>query len=312
LSTSVKPVSATACGKINLFFQVGSLGSSGYHEVASLYQAVDLCETVRASAAPSWRVTVAGDLTEAQLAAVPSDDSNLVVRAAVALAHAAGLAEAAPLHFEIDKRVPVAGGMGGGSADAAAALLAAAEVWQLDLTAEQLVAVAAKLGADVPFALLGGAAVGTGSGETLRSIAAAELNWVLITDDEGLSTPSVYRELDTMRAASGLDPSDLPTPALPEPLLSALAGGDLAAVAAAMSNDLQPAAVRLRPELAKRISLAEVHGALRAIVSGSGPTVVALADDSKAATQLAAKLQSLGLKAIATRSASGPAALAVG
>jgi len=303
---------ATACGKINLFFQVGSLGASGYHEVASVYQAVDLRETVRAGFAPNWRVTVVGDLTEAQLAAVPGDESNLVVRAARALADAAGLADPAPLHFEIAKRVPVAGGMGGGSADAAAALLAAAEAWQLDLTAEQLVALAAKLGADVPFALLGGAAVGTGSGETLRSIAAAALDWVLITDDEGLSTPAVYRELDAMRADSGLDPSDLPTPAVPQALLTALANADLEAVAAGLSNDLQPAALQLRPELAQRIALAETHGALRAMVSGSGPTIAALVATPEAAAQLAAKLQSLGLQTIATRSAFGPAALAVG
>jgi 4-diphosphocytidyl-2-C-methyl-D-erythritol kinase len=308
----VRPAVATACGKINLFFQVGSLGASGYHEVASVYQAVDLHETVRASVAPNWRVTVVGDLTEAQLAAVPSDESNLVVRAARALADAASLADPAPLHFEIAKRVPVAGGMGGGSADAAAALLAAAEAWQLDLTAEQLVALAAKLGADVPFALLGGAAVGTGSGETLRSIAAAALDWVLITDEDGLSTPAVYRELDSMRSDSGLDPSDLPAPAVPQALLTALANADLEAVAAGMGNDLQPAALQLRPELASRIALAEAHGALRAMVSGSGPTVAALVATPEAAAQLAAKLQSLGLQTIATRSAFGPAALAVG
>jgi len=308
----VRQAVATACGKINLFFQVGSLGSSGYHEVASVYQAVDLRETVRASVAPNWRVTVAGDLTASQLAAVPGDASNLVVRAARALADAGGLADPAPLHFEIAKRVPVAGGMGGGSADAAAALLAAAEAWQLNLPAAQLVTVAAKLGADVPFALLGGAAIGTGSGETLRSIAAAALNWVLIIDEDGLSTPAVYRELDSMRAASGLDPSDLPAPAVPQALLTALANADLEAVAAGMGNDLQPAALQLMPELASRIALAEAHGALRAMVSGSGPTIAALVASPEAAVQLAAKLQSLGLQTIATRSAFGPAALAVG
>jgi 4-diphosphocytidyl-2-C-methyl-D-erythritol kinase len=255
---------------------------------------------------------VAGDLTAAQLAAVPNDESNLVVRAARALADAAGLADPAPLHFEIAKRVPVAGGMGGGSADAAAALLAVAEFWQVDLPTEQLAAVAANLGADVPFALLGGAAIGTGSGETLHSIAAAEFNWVLITDDEGLSTPEVYRELDTMRSARGLDPANLPAPSVPESLLTALATADIEAVAAGMSNDLQPAALQLRPELAERIALAEAHGALRAMVSGSGPTVAALVHSPQAAAQLAIKLQSLGLRAIATRSAFGPAALAVG
>lgn len=312
MSASVGAAVATACGKINLFFQVGSLGASGYHEVASAYQAVDLRETVRASVAPNWRVTVVGDLTEAQLALVPSDESNLVVRAARALADAAGLAEPAPLHFEIAKRVPVAGGMGGGSADAAAALLAATEAWQLDLPTEQLVAVAARLGADVPFALLGGAAIGTGSGETLHSIAAAVFDWVLITDDEGLSTPAVYRELDSMRVALGLDPANLPAPAVPQALLTALANAELEGVAAGISNDLQPAAVRLRPELAEHIALAETHGALRAMVSGSGPTIAALVASPEAAVQLAAKLQSLGLQTIATRSAFGPAALAVG
>jgi 4-diphosphocytidyl-2-C-methyl-D-erythritol kinase len=312
VSTPRKSVVATACGKINLFFQVGSLRASGYHEVVSVYQAVELRETVSVRAAAGWGVTVTGDLTARQLAAVPSDETNLVVRAALALARAAGVEKPEPLHFEIAKRVPVAGGMGGGSADAAAALLAASKFWNLEVGAAAMAAVAGELGADIPFALLGGAAVGIGNGETLRSIAAAELHWVLIIDNEGLSTPAVYRELDAMRAASGLDPFDMPAPEISVALERALSRGDLAAVAVGLRNDLQAAAVQLRPELAQRIALAESYGALRAIVSGSGPTVAALVDSAKTATQLATELQSLGLTAIATRSASGPAALVVG
>ncbi|MEO0049498.1 MAG: hypothetical protein RL556_830, partial [Actinomycetota bacterium] len=199
--TSSEPVIAySAPGKLNLFFKVGPLRQDGYHDVASIYQAVNLRETVIVEHSSKWQVEVTGNLSAEQLEAVPTGEENLVVRAAKAVAAAADIANPIPVHFSINKQVPVAGGMGGGSADAAAAILAVNDLWKANLPAAKLLEIAASIGADVPFALRGGLAIGRGNGDRIEVVKqAGEYHWVLVLDETGLSTPVVFGRLDELR-----------------------------------------------------------------------------------------------------------------
>jgi 4-diphosphocytidyl-2-C-methyl-D-erythritol kinase len=304
-------VAATAFGKINMFFRVGPLLENGYHQVASLYQSVDLAETVVVELDGEWSVSAAGPIGADHLAAVPTDTSNLVVKAAKALAKAAGIKKPIPLRFALHKTVPVAGGMGGGSADAAAAILAVEKVWHLELSKEVKLAAAASLGADVPFALLGGSASGLGVGDDLKSInQTSELHWVLVPSDFGLSTPSVFAELDRIRTKRNQDPTTVKNASMSARLTAALrAGASAEEIAPLLHNDLQEAAVSLRPELQQILDLEQQVFALRAIVSGSGPTIAFLARDANDAITIASRLRTYGQQAIVTSSPAGAAQL---
>lgn len=294
-------VRVRAPGKINASFKVGPLRADGYHLVASTYLAVSLYEEVRATAKPG---TPASDITvsisarstlpEQQLASIPLDGRNLAVRAALLVADVS--VNPCGVHLEITKRVPIAGGMGGGSADAAAALVACDILWGTGLSREELSLLGAELGADVPFALLGGAAVGLGIGDQLTAaLAPIPLHWVLVQSDFGLSTPVVYGMLDTLRAGTEPDTPKFVDP----PILAALRAGDPAALAKWLTNDLQVAAIELAPGLAAVLSASTEQGALAALVSGSGPTVAVLATDGAHAAALAAKLTDGGFVAMA-------------
>ena len=304
-------VAATAFGKINMFFRVGPLLENGYHQVASLYQSVDLAETVVVELDGEWSVSAAGPIGADHLAAVPTDTSNLVVKAAKALAKAAGIKKPIPLRFALHKTVPVAGGMGGGSADAAAAILAVEKVWHLELSKEVKLGAAASLGADVPFALLGGSASGLGVGDDLKSIKqTSELNWVLVPSDFGLSTPAVFAELDRIRTNRNQDPTKIKNASMSAKLTTALrAGATAEEIAPLLHNDLQEAAVSLRPELQQILDLEQQVFALRAIVSGSGPTIAFLARDANDAITIASRLRTYGQQAIVTSSPAGAAQL---
>ena len=281
-------IRASAPGKINLYFAVGPKLANGYHEVCSVYLALNLRETVGVDFAPELSISVDGTLAQDHLNAVPRDETNLVVRAG-------RLVTEVPLRFEITKQVPVAGGMGGGSADAAAALVATEAL--TGLMAKQD---AVTLGADVPFALMGGVALGTGVGEKLIPLnMKGELHIVLITSAGGLSTPTVYAKLDELREGANLVPETAPQE--PNELIAALAAGDIGAIARLAHNDLQWAALELKPELQDIIDRAKAAGALTALVSGSGPTVFAIASDSKTAHLIA---EEFGSAAVVT---SGPA-----
>lgn len=298
-------ISVSAPGKINIFFKVGALQENGFHEVLSVYQALDLRETVTVSAADNWQVSVSGALSAEQIAAVPTGEENLVVRAAKSIAELAGLEDPHPVNFEITKNVPVAGGMGGGSADAAAALLAIDELWCTGIDGEALLHKAAELGADIPFALIGGTAIGVGKGDDLEPIDDVnQLHWVLVPMDAGLSTPRVYAKLDEIRAARGEGPELVATPSKPRELISALQFGDAREVAKYLHNDLQEAAVALMPELSITMHAGLAAGALAAMVSGSGPTVAMLAESAAAAESIANHLAFEGYIAIPTH---GPA-----
>ena len=302
---------ATAFGKINLFFKVGPLLENGYHQVASLYQSVNLAETVVAELASDWEVAVTGNLDAAHLQAVPTNRNNLVVKAAKAAGAVLRYRKVPRLALTIHKNVPVAGGMGGGSADAAAAILAAESAWGRLLTDTERREIAAGIGADVPFALLGGAAVGVGIGEDLTPIKQkSKLHWVLIPNNFGLSTPAVFAELDRLRDLRGDNPKWVEEATMSTALVRALKEGASAEdIAPLLHNDLQEAALSLKPELQEIFDLGERAMALRVIVSGSGPTIALLARDANDAAAIASRMVTFGQQAVVTSSPAGPAQL---
>ena len=300
----MREVRASAPGKVNLTLRVGAPTPDGYHPLVTVFEALNLRETVtvRTSKTPGVRVeTIAylpdGSVDEATTRAMADVDpaTHLAVRAARVLQRLAAAgpwaSTAAGLSIRVDKRVPVAGGMAGGSADAAAALVACNELWELGLGDEQLHAIGRSLGADVPACLAGGIALGTGRGDHMSVLregdeAGAEYqhHWVMLLAHEGLSTPSVFREFDRVDAAGA--------PALAEPTPEEVAAlcGEPEELSHCLVNDLQAPALRLRPELADTIASAKEAGALAVTLSGSGPTVAALARDAEHARALAATL----------------------
>ena len=297
---------ATAPGKVNLFLQIGPLKSDGYHDLASVFLAVDLTETVVGQISTEYQVKVSGSLDDFELLSVPTDEGNLVVKVAKRVKEFSGTPDALKLSLGIDKHVPVAGGMGGGSADAAAALLVSNELYRSGLEPEQLHELAAVIGADVPFSLLGGAAVGMGNGDRLTAIEGIQpLHLVLIFDNGGLSTPLVYQRLDQLRKARGEEPTEVPQPEVHRNLIRALQGGNVHDIAELLHNDLEEAALSLRPDLETRMIAARQHGALKAMISGSGPTVLALCGSEAGANELCTQLTKLGYQA---KAVSGPAA----
>lgn len=273
--TGEQSVHVRAPGKINLALRVGPADADGYHRLVTVFQAVSLFEDVRAEPADDIRVTVRGRQAEA----VPVDDSNLAVRAARLLADSARVRKG--VHLHLVKGVPTAGGMGGGSADAAAALLACDLLWGTGLARDELAELAAELGADVPFALTGLTAVGTGRGDVISpALARGQYHWVLALQAQGLSTPAVFARFDRLRP----EPAE---PTVPDALMAALRVGDPAALAPHLGNDLEEAAVELYPRLADVLATASHAGALAQLVSGSGPTVVALASSLAHAHEIA-------------------------
>lgn len=284
-----RTVTAQAPAKVNVQLAVGGRRPDGFHDLATVFLAVGLYDQVTATPADEFRVTVSG--VDAHL--VPADASNLVAQAAWLLGERY---DRDPLvHLHIDKRIPVAGGMAGGSADGAAALLAVDALWGTAASRNALLELGARMGSDVPFALFGGVALGRGRGELLTPIDAdVDFHWVFATADGGLSTPAVYRECDRLRKADQADSGeDFGTPDPSPALLDALRSGDPAALSAALApglNDLQRPALTLRPDLRETLRAGEDAGALAGMVSGSGPTCAFLAADATDAETLAKQL----------------------
>jgi 4-diphosphocytidyl-2-C-methyl-D-erythritol kinase len=309
----VPSVTVRVPAKLNLQLAVGPRRADGYHELVNVFHAVSIYDEVTATPATRLRVTVEGEA-----AAVPTGATNLAGKAARALAKTtrggrsaarSGRGSSEPrVHLHIKKGIPVAGGMAGGSADAAAALVACDAVWDTGLWQTRegratLTDVAAGLGADVPFALLGGTAIGVGKGDQLSvALARGSYHWVFGLAHGGLSTVAVYTELDRLRR----DPLDASRPVASPALMAALAAGDPVALGAALSNDLQPAALRLRPQLRRTLDAGREHGALGAIVSGSGPTCAFLAADAEHMYDIAVALSAMGV-CRTVRTATGPA-----
>lgn len=285
--------------KINLRLRVGDLRPDSYHELTTIFHAISLSDeiTVTTSAVGSGpSVTVTGE----GAGSVPTDSANLAWRAAAAMAERAGLPHA-DVSIRITKSIPVAGGMAGGSADAAATLIACRRLWDVSLDDAELHDIAVGLGSDVAFALVGGTARGTGRGELLTPVlTTGELHWVIALIDGELSTPAVYAEWDRLRAAG-----HVPIDANDDAVIAALRSGDPRSVGPLLANDLQAAAVSLRPSLAAVLEAGAHLGALGSLVSGSGPTCVFLAGDRDAAVGLAAELSGTGV-AKSVRYALGP------
>jgi 4-diphosphocytidyl-2-C-methyl-D-erythritol kinase len=267
--------------KLNLHLGVGPLRPDGFHELVTVFQAVDLYDEVRAHAALGLQVNITGE----GCAHLPRGPGNIAWRAASRLAEQAQVAP--DVRLEIAKSIPVAGGMAGGSADAAATLLACATLWRTDSTKAELAALAARLGSDVPFPLMGGTALGTGRGEQLTPVlTTGTLHWVVAFADFGISAADAYRELDRLRAdAAAAEPADAPAQ-----LLDALRAADTQRVGAALTNDLQPACLSLAPQLRATLTAGDELGAIAGIVSGSGPTCAFLCQDASTAERIAAEL----------------------
>jgi 4-diphosphocytidyl-2-C-methyl-D-erythritol kinase len=310
LSAVGPPVTVRVPAKINLHLAVGETRPDGFHDLVTVFQALNLFDEISVVTAHGARtpgvgerlatigpgapgVELLGDVTDAERAAVPVDSSNLAWQAAVALAAAVG--REPDVRIGLRKSIPVAGGMAGGSADAAGTLLALATLWRLDLGREALMEVAARVGSDVAFALHGGTALGTGRGDALVPVLSRHtFHWVVALQDHGLSTPTVFAELDRLRATAG---PDAPVKRLGnvEPVIEAIASGEARALALLLGNDLQAAAVSLDPGLRRTLRAGVSAGALAGVVSGSGPTCVFLCTDGPAAVRVAAELSGAGV-----------------
>ncbi|MFJ6855332.1 4-(cytidine 5'-diphospho)-2-C-methyl-D-erythritol kinase [Streptomyces sp. NPDC091271] len=279
-----RSVTVRVPAKVNAQLAVGAPRPDGFHDLANVFLAVGLYDEVTVTPADTLRVTCSGPDAHQ----VPLDATNLAARAAIALGARHDIAP--DVHIHIAKDIPVAGGMAGGSADGAAALLACDALWATGATQEELLAICAELGSDVPFSLVGGAALGVGRGERLTPVeVGGSFHWVFAVADGGLSTPAVYGEFDRLTAGT-----DVPEPAASPALLAALRKGDTTALAGALGNDLQAAALSLRPSLADTLAAGTAAGALAALVSGSGPTTAFLTADEESARKVADALLASG------------------
>ena len=280
-----KTVEIQVPAKVNLQLSVGPKKADGYHEVVTVFQAISLMDTLKISHADKFGISIKGDYTNG----VPLDQSNLVYKAVELMSEKFDTDK--NISIEINKSIPVAGGMAGGSADAAATLLGIDALYGLGLSKDELGEVARKLGSDVPFMLHGGTAVGRGHGDEITpALSRGNYHWVIAASSTGLSTPAVYGECDRLR--TGLDIKD---PSLNDELLQALLSGDSTRVGKSLNNDLQAAAISLRPALRLILDTGQEYGALGGIVSGSGPSVAFLVADEDHSLDLAVALTSSGV-----------------
>ena len=292
-------VVARVPAKVNLQLSVGPLGSDGFHEVTTVFQAISLFDDVTVATAPDGdgiNISISGQTSSG----VPTDSSNLAVKAAELMIKNYNLPT--DLIIKLKKEIPVAGGMAGGSADAAGVIVGLDSLFELGLSRDEMEIVGSKIGSDVPFSICGGVAIGTGRGDQITpALSKGSYNWVLALSGQGLSTPSVYQECDRLR--EGLSIS---APLVSEPLMQALRAGDSKALGKALTNELQPAACSLRPALRLVLDVGIDYGALGGIVSGSGPTVAFLVSDDEHAMDLTVALSASGVVSSVVR-ATGPA-----
>jgi 4-diphosphocytidyl-2-C-methyl-D-erythritol kinase len=294
----IKSVTVRVPSKVNLQLSVGPREADGYHQLVTVFQAISIFDDVTIKIADQGagiNLSVSGD----QIHGVPTDSSNLVVKAAELMMKKFEIEIDATI--DIKKSIPVAGGMAGGSADAAAAIVAINELYDLEMTREEMHEIASQLGSDVPFLLSGGTAIGQGRGDQLTAaLSRGTYHWVLALSSVGLSTPAVYSECDRLR--QGLDISE---PQISDALMQSLLSADPKAVGNLLVNDLQQAACSLRPALRLILDVGQEYGALGAIVSGSGPTVAFLVSDEEHGLDLAVALSASGVVGSVTR-AYGP------
>ncbi len=271
--------------KVNVYLGVGPREESGYHGLATVFQSLSIYDEITVEVSERLEILGAGKWAEL----IPTDESNLAWKAATLVANAYGVEP--HVRITINKSIPVAAGLAGGSADAAATLVACNALWGSSLTHEQLEEMAAQLGSDVPFMLRGGCALGVNRGDVLSPVMTRGIfHWVLATFREGLGTPEIYARLDDMRGVDFDEP-----PSVPNELLAALAQGDSSALGAHLYNDLQAPAIASRPQLGQVLEFGAEHGTLGGLVSGSGPTVAFLVDSEVAAIDFVIALMGSGL-----------------
>jgi len=289
------PVTVRVPGKVNVYLGVGPREFSGFHNLATVFQSVNIYDEITVEDSDQFEIVAQGNFAER----IPTDQSNLVWSAAKLVAAACG--REPNVKITINKSIPIAAGMAGGSADAAATLLACDALWHAEIPRDQLDAMASELGSDVPFMLHGGCAIGTSRGDVLAPVMTRGIfHWVFGTFNDGLSTAAVYERTDKLR---GPDFDVMPN--VPVEVLSAITQGDAVTLGTLLRNDLQTAAITMKPALASALEFGLDHGALGAIVSGSGPTCAFLVKDEKAAIELVVALSSSGLVDQAVR-AHGP------
>jgi len=290
-----KSVTVQVPAKVNLQLSVGPKESDGYHQVVTVFQAISLFDNIKISEADQFSIAVSGDYTNG----IPLDQSNLVYKAIELMAEEFETDK--NLEVSIQKSIPIAGGMAGGSADAAAVLFGIDQLYRLGLSKDELSEIARKLGSDVPFMLHGGTAVGRGHGDEITpALSRGTYHWVIAVSSTGLATPAVYAECDRLR--TGLD---IKAPTLNDELLQALLSGDATRVGKSLSNDLQAAACSIRPALRLILDTGQEYGALGGVVSGSGPSVAFLVADEDHSLDLAVALTSSGVVGSVAR-AQGP------
>ncbi len=278
-------VSVRVPGKINLQLSVGPLQRDGYHELATVFQSVSLFDELTISETDTDGIEIAaiGKST------IPIGGENLAYKAAELMCNKFDIETG--LLIKIKKEIPIAGGMAGGSANAGATIVGIDSLFSLGLKRDEMERIGSEIGADVPFTISGGTAIGTGRGDQVTPVLSrGSYNWVLALSTSGLSTPAVYKECDRLR--EGLDISK---PHVSDSLLQALTHGDAKALGKALSNDLQAAACSLRPALRLILDVGIDYGALGGIVSGSGPTVAFLAESEDHALDLVVALTSSGV-----------------
>jgi len=287
-ATNNGSVTVRVPAKVNLQLAVGPREADGYHNLVSVFQAISIYDDVTISkTAPGSGITI--EITGDHKHGVPSNSTNLAVKAAQLIADEYGFA--VDIHIAVNKSIPVAGGMAGGSADAAAVIVGLNELFDLEMSREEMLEFGSQLGSDVPFMITGGTAIGQGRGDQLTAaLSRGTYHWVLALSTVGLSTPAVYQECDRLRA--GLD---IAAPQTSDALMQSLLSADPKAVGLALQNDLQSAACSLRPALTLVLDVGEEYGALGAIVSGSGPTVAFLVGDEEQGLDLAVALTSSGV-----------------
>ena len=293
-------VVARVPAKVNLQLSVGPLGDDGFHEVTTVFQAISLFDDVTVATAAENSglvISVTGETAKG----VPADSSNLAIKAAELMIKEYELPS--DLSIKLKKEIPVAGGMAGGSADAAGVIVGLDSLFELGLSRDEMELLGSKIGSDVPFSICGGVAIGSGRGDQITpALAKGNYNWVLALSGQGLATPSVYQECDRLR--EGLSIS---APVVSEQIMQALRAGDAKALGKALTNELQPAACSLRPALRLVLDVGIDYGALGGIVSGSGPTVAFLVSNDDDAMDLTVALSSSGVVSSVVR-ATGPVA----
>jgi 4-diphosphocytidyl-2-C-methyl-D-erythritol kinase len=283
-------VVARVPGKINLQLSVGPLQRDGYHPVATVFQAVSIFDDVKVALSNRAGITILSGGKPSDY--LPLDKNNLAYKAAELMMKKFDISDG--LEITLTKEIPIAGGMAGGSADAGATIVAIDSLFGLGLKRNEL-------GADIPFTISGGTAIGTGRGDQITPVLSrGSYNWVLALSSSGLSTPAVYGECDRLREGLQVAP-----PHVSDSLLHALSAGDAVALGKALSNDLQPAACSLKPALRLILDVGMDYGALGGLVSGSGPTVAFLAENEDHALDLVVALTSSGVVGNVVR-ASGP------